>query len=135
MSNHVYPAAKDRFLRGQTNWLTDPVAAVLVNTQFYTYSDAHATLLDLTLAARVAVTTGTLTGRTVAGGVVDANDASFGSVTGNIASAIIVCTDTGTDASSYLICYLDSGTGLPVNPDGGIIDIQWSNGANKIFAI
>jgi hypothetical protein len=132
--DHLYPAAKEKFLGGQLNWLTDPVVAVLVGTQYYTYSDAHATLLDLPLTARIAVTTGTLTGRTATLGVADADDASFGSVIGNMGNAIILCTDTGTDATSALIAYLDTGGGVPVNPDGSVINIAWSNGANKIFA-
>jgi len=129
----LYPSGKERFLSGQLNWLTDPVVAVLVGTQYYTYSDAHATLLDLPLTARIAVT-GTLTGRTATLGVADADDASFGSVIGNMGNAIILCTDTGTDATSALIAYLDTGGGVPVNPDGSVISIAWSNGANKIFA-
>lgn len=134
MANHIYPAAKDRFLSGKLSWLTDPVVAVLVNTSYYVYSDAHATLLDLTVASRIAAT-GTLTGRTVLNGVVDADNVSFGSVTGNPAKAVVLTTDNGTDASSYLIAYLDSGTSFPINPDGGIIQLTWNNGASKIFAI
>lgn len=135
MANHVYPAAKQKFLSGQLDWLTDPVVAVLVGTQDYTYSDAHATLLDLPLAARIAAT-GTLTSRTAVNGVADADDATFGSVIGNAAQAVILATDTGVDNTSYLIAYLDSaGTTLPVNPDGSIITVFWSNGANRIFSL
>lgn len=133
--DHLYPSAKQAFLSGQLNWLTDPVVAVLVGTQYYSYSDAHATLLDLPLLARIAVTTGTLDNRTATLGVADADDASFGSVIGNMANAIILCTDTGTDGTSRLIAYLSSGSGVPVNPDGSVINVVWSNGASKIFAI
>lgn len=132
--DHLYPSAKEKFLSGQLNWLTDPVVAVLVGTQYYTYSDAHASLLDLPLAARIAVTTGTLENRTATLGVADADDASFGSVIGNMGNAIVICTDTGTEATSYLIAYMSTGTGVPINPDGGVINVTWSNGANRIFA-
>ena len=135
MANHLYSAAKEKFLSGQLNWLTDPIVAVLVGTEHYTYSDAHASLLDLPLPARIAAT-GTLTGRTASGGVADADDASFGSVYGNLAQALVLTTDTGTDATSYLIAYLDSaGATLPVNPDGSLIQVVWSNGASRIFAL
>lgn len=133
--DHLYPSAKQAFLSGQLNWLTDPIVAVLVGTQYYTYSDAHATLLDLPLQARIAVTTGTLANRTAALGVADADDASFGSVIGNMGNAIMLCTDTGSDSTSLLIAYLDAGAGVPVNPDGSIINVAWSNGDTKIFAL
>lgn len=122
-------------MSGQLSWLTDPVVAVLVGTQYYTYSDAHASLLDLPVTARIAAS-GTLTGRTAVLGVADADDTSFGSVTGNAAQAVVLTTDTGTEATSYLIAYLDSaGSTLPVNPDGSIISLAWSNGQNKIFSL
>ena len=118
--DRLYSAAKEKFLSGELNWLTDPVVAVLVGTQHYTYSDAHATLSDLPVIARIAVTTGTLTGRTATLGVADAEDTTFGTVLGNVANAVILCVDTGVEATSGLIAYLDSGVGLPVNPDGSI---------------
>ena len=132
--NAIYPNAKELFLTGQLDWLSDPIVAVLVSTQFYTYSPNHATLLDLPVTARVAAS-GTLTGMSVLGGVVDADDTTFGSVTGNVASAVILTRDRGTDASSNLICYLDSGTSFPVSPDGGVINLVWSNGSSRIFSI
>ena len=136
MANHIYPACKQRFLSGQLNWLTDPIVAVLVGTQHYTYSDAHASLLDLPVTARIAVTTGTMSGRTATNGVADADDATFGSVIGEVAQAVVLATDTGTDATSYLIAFIDSaGSTLPINPDGSIINVAWSNGANRIFAL
>lgn len=133
--DHLYPSAKEKFLSGALNWLTDPVVAVLVGTNHYAYSAAHASLLDLPLAARIAVTTGTLTNRTATLGVADADDASFGTVIGNTGNAIVLCTDTGSDATSYLIAYMDTGAGVPVNPDGSVINIVWSNGVSRIFAL
>lgn len=135
MANHIYPTAKQRFLSGQLNWLTDPISAVLVGTQYYTYSDAHATLLDLPVAARIAAS-GTLTNRTAVLGVADADDTSFGSVIGNPAQAVVLAMDTGVDATSYLVAYIDTaGSTLPVNPDGSVISLAWSNGAFKIFSL
>jgi hypothetical protein len=135
MANYLYPAAKQKFLSGELNWLTDPIVAVLVGTRAYTYSAAHVSMLDLPVEARIAAS-GTLTGRSATLGVVDADDASFGTVIGNPAQAVVLATDTGTDATSYLIAYLDqAGTTLPVNPDGSTITVRWSNGNSKIFCI
>ena len=115
--------------------MTDPVVAVLVGTQEYTYSAAHASMMDIPVTARIAAS-GTLTGRSATNGVADADDASFGTVIGNPAQAVVLAVDTGTDATSFLIAYLDqAGTTLPVNPDGSSISVTWSNGANRIFAL
>lgn len=133
--NRIYPRAKEAFMSGTLNWLTDPVVAVLVGTQYYTYSSAHATLLDLPVTARIAAS-GTLTNRTASLGVADADDVSFGTVIGSVAQAVVLTTDTGVDATSNLIAYLDqAGSTLPINPDGSEISISWSNGGYKIFSL
>lgn len=59
-------------------------------------------------------------------GVYDAADFSFGVVAaGPAAGALVWYVDTGVAATSNLICYVDSYTGLPVTPDGvGAITVQ-----------
>ena len=108
---------------------------MLVGTANYTYSPNHASLADIPALARIAVS-GTLTGRTVAANVFDADDVVFLSVSGNPANAAVLVKYTGVDVTSPLIAYLDqAASGLPVNPSGGNITIQWSSGSNKIFAL
>jgi hypothetical protein len=135
MADAIYPACKELMLTNQFDWLTDPIVAVLVGTSNYTYSQFHATLADVPPAARVAVS-GTLTGRTVSSGIVDANDTQFGSTIGNPVNAVILCSYTGSDLLSPLVAYLDqAASGLPLNPNGQPILITWSNGASKIFSL
>lgn len=78
---------------------------------------------------------GTLANRTADSGVADADNTTFLSVFGNAADAVILVKYTGTELQSPLVCYLDSGVNLPVNPDGSNITLNWSNGASKIFKI
>jgi hypothetical protein len=135
VSDAIYPAAKEKFLGGQLNWLTDPIQCVLVGTANYTFSAAHASMADVPVAARIA-TSGTLSGRTATLGVADASDISFGSTVGNIVNAVILYRNSGTDSSSPLIAYLDTAlSGLPLNPNGAPIAITWDNGASKIFVL
>lgn len=135
MSDAIYPAAKERFLSGTLNWLTDPVACVLVGTAGYTYSSAHATLADVPLAARIAIS-GTLANRTASMGVADASDVTFGTVFGSMVNAVVLCSNTGSDIHSPLIAYLDTAVaGLPLQPNGNPITITWDNGQSKIFAL
>ena len=60
---------------------------------------------------------------------------TFTDVTGASIEAIIIYSDTGTEATSPLIAYIDTATGLPITPNGGDIIVTWDNGANKIFKL
>ena len=77
----------------------------------------------------------TLTAKSTTGGAADAADVTFTSVSGPSIEAIIIYADTGTEASSPLIAYIDTATGLPITPNGGDIIVTWDNGANKIFKV
>ena len=75
-------------------------------------------------------------GKTVTDGVADGVDITFSSVAaGDAIQALVIFKDTGAEATSPLIAYIDTGTGLPVTPNGGDITIQWDGGANKIFKL
>ena len=135
MANALFDKARQRFLEGQFNWNTDTIKAVLVDTGTYSPNlSAHEFLSDVSTGARIAVS-GAFTGKTTAGGAADANDITFTSVTGASIEAIVLYKDTGTDATSPLIAYIDTATGLPITPNGGDIIVTWDNGANKIFRL
>ena len=135
MANALFDKARQRFLEGQFNWNTDTIKAVLVDTGTYTVNlSAHEFLSDIGTAARIA-TSGAFTGKATTGGAADANDVTFTSVTGASIEAIVLYKDTGTDATSPLIAFIDTATGLPITPNGGDIIVTWDNGANKIFKL
>lgn len=79
---------------------------------------------------------GAFVSKTVTAGVADAADLTFTAVTAGAAcQALVIFKDTGTDSTSKLIAYIDTGAGLPVTPNGGDITVSWDNGANKIYKI
>lgn len=135
MANALYDKARERFLTGQFNWGTDSIKAVLVDTGAYTVSlTSHEFLSDISSSARVS-SSGAFTGKTTTGGAADANDITFSSVSGPSIEAIVIYADTGTEATSPLIAFIDTATGLPITPNGGDIIVTWDNGANKIFKL
>jgi hypothetical protein len=135
MANALFDKARQRFLEGQFNWNTDTIKAVLVDTGTYTVNlTAHEFLADVGAGARIS-TSGSFTGKSTTGGAADANDVTFTSVTGASIEAIIIYKDTGVDATSPLIAFIDTATGLPITPNGGDIIVTWDNGANKIFKV
>ena len=121
MASVIYPKFREALWSGAYNLSSAVVGAVLIDTGTYTYSAAHDFYNDL--SGVVGTESGALASKTFTNGVFDAADYSFTAVTGVNAEAIVYFVDTGNPATDALICYVDSGTGLPVLPNGGDINI------------
>lgn len=135
MANALYYKARKAFADGDIDLLSDTIKCVLVDAADYTVDLAnHDFLDDVASGARVG-TPQTLSNKTTTNGIFDADDVTFTSVTGDQCEAILIYKDTGNEATSPLIAYIDSGNGLPVTPNGGNISISWDSGANKIFKL
>ena len=135
MANTLYDYCRQRFLEAQINWMTDTVKVILVSTSAYTPQTAvHQYLADIPVSSRIAGPI-TLTAKATTGGAADAADCTFTSVSGATINAIVIYKDTGTEATSPLIAYIDTATGLPITPNGGDIIVTWDNGVNKIFRV
>jgi len=133
--NLIYGLAKEQFLNGSLSWANDPIKVLLVGTLHYSPAmNADQFLSDIPVAARVA-TSGTLTGKTATLGVLDADNITVEAVPSNEVDALILYKHTGTEASSRLVAFIDSGVGLPVNAGGGNVAITWSNEATRIVTI
>lgn len=136
MANTLYDKARQRFLEAQIDWMNDTIKCMLVDTGAYTpNTSVHEYLSDIPTSARITPPV-TLTNKSTAGGAADAADCTFTSVssTENI-EAIVIFKDTGDEATSPLLAYIDTATGLPIQPNGGDIIVTWDNGANKIFKV
>ena len=83
----LYPKAKEAFLSGGIDLITDVIAAVLVDTGTYSYADMHQYRNQLSGAVGTAQA---LTSKTVTGGVFDAADVTFPEVSGNSVEAIVL---------------------------------------------
>lgn len=135
MANAVYPKYKEALLSGASDisLTTGNVRVILVDADDYTYSTAHDFLDDIPAAARVA-TSGNMTGKTVTNGTFDADDVTLTGVTGDQSEALVFYIHTGTESTSRLVAYIDTGwTGLPVTPGGGDIILQFA--ASGIFSL
>ena len=67
-----------------------------------------------------------------ADGVFDGNDVVFPTLSGVQVGALIVFRDTGTPATSPLILWIDTMSGLPFTPNGTDVNVTWDNGSDKI---
>ena len=84
-------------------------------------------------------TSPTMTGKTNVGGVLDAADVTFASVTGDPSEALVIVRAAAADADAdladtaqRLVMFIDNATGLPVTPGGSNITVAWDNGGNRI---
>ena len=141
MANALFASFKQQLglaAIGALNAAGTVIKATLVDTGAYTFNAAHTVIGDIPTGARIA--TGTLANKTWTGAVFDADDLTYtavpaGTGTGTAAEALVLWVDTGTPATSFLIAYFDTVTGLPVTPNGGNIQIVWDSGSNKIFKL
>lgn len=126
-------------LSGATFQLTDPVTgANVAGSGAYTSGGravplgAHQFFSDL---SGVVGTPTAVTGLSVtsAGSVTTFTNSgcTFASVTGNTVGAVVLYKDTGTAATSPLLVFDDTGTGIPVTPNGG--NIVYTPNASGVF--
>lgn len=132
MANSLYTPFKKLLLDGDIDLPTDDLKFVLVDTADYTVNAAHDYLDDIAAGGRVA-TSANVSGKTTTSGVFDCDNPSFSAVTGHQSEAIVLYKDTGDAATSPLIAYIDTATGLPVTPNGG--DITVSIHASGLFTV
>lgn len=135
MSNAIYPAYKQAVLTGAANvqLTSGTIRVTLVDAADYTYNAAHDFIDDVPVGARVA--TAALANPTVSAlGTFDADDVTFANATGDPSEALVIWKDTGNEATSRLVAYLDTGIlGLPVTPNGANMPITWD--AAGIFTL
>lgn len=137
MANALYVAFRNGVLGSHATRVdldADTIKAALIDHSTDTpnvttddfYNDISAGLVGALSSALTTKTIGT-----VAAGVFDADNVTFTAVSGNSVESVNLLKDTGTSSTSDLIAYFDTGTGLPVTPNGGDITVTWN--ASGIF--
>jgi hypothetical protein len=135
LANSLYDKGRQKFLEGGIAWLTDTIKAVLVDAADYTVNLAtHEFLSDIPSGARVA-TSNALASKTSTAGVAGSGTITFPTATGDISEAIVFYKDTGSAATSPLIAYIDTATGLPIAPNGNDITVTPDPGTVKLFRL
>lgn len=135
MANALYDLGRQAFLDGDLDWSANNIKVILVDTSGYTVNLATDQFLSIIAGAAIIATSANLSGKTSTAGVADANDVTFNSVSGASVEALVIYQDSGSAATSRLIAYIDTATGLPVTPNGGNITVTWDSGANRIFKL
>lgn len=136
MSNALYGKGRQAFLDGDIDWSADTIKAILIDTASYTVNiNTDEFLSDIPGGAIIGAAQ-TLGSKTSTLGVADAADISFTSLSSApTIEALVIYKDTGSGATSRLIAYIDTATGLPVAAGATQVDVAWDSGANKIFKL
>lgn len=142
MANALFGPGREGFLAGEIDWDTAVIKVALVRG--YTFSAAHKFVSDITTASGVLhVTSSALASKTVTDGVADAADVTYTAVTADAGNHSILIFQSsavtgGADVAATaqrVIAWIDTGTNLPIVPNGGDVTIAWDSGANKIFKL
>jgi hypothetical protein len=135
MASSLYDWGRQKFLEGSLSWSSNDIRAVLVKNDYTVDIAAHQNLSDIPSGSRIA-TSSALSSKTTTAGVADAADVTLSSVpAGSTCNAVVLYYNSGSAATSTLIAYIDTATGLPVTPNGSDVVIQWDNGGNKVFRL
>lgn len=134
MANALYNKGKEKILSGLIDFLSDTIKVALIKNDY-----AQNLAFDefyTTIAASVLGTPQTLASKTVTNGVFDAADVTFAAVPlGSTTEGVVIYKDTGDNATSPLLAYIDTITGFPLITTGGDVIVQWDNGSFKIFSL
>lgn len=141
MANAAFSTFYDGIMTGAIDLDTANIKVSLVRG--YTFTATHTFVSDVIGAGgTLNGTSAALTSVTVSGGVFNAANTTL-TATANAtnhallvyqASAVTGGADVATSAQR-LICYLDTGTGLPIQPGSGTVNVNWDTGTNKIAKI
>lgn len=139
MSGYFTPGIEG-YLKGEIDFDTAVFKASFVRG--YTFSAAHKFVSDVTGAGGTINGTSAALTVTVTGGTVDASDTTVTTVASAVDHGILVyqasAVGGGADVAASaqrVVVYLDTGTGLPIQPGSGATPITWDNGTNKIFKV
>lgn len=142
MANALFPLGREGFLAGEVDFDTAVIKVALVRG--YTFDTADKFVSDVTTGGgTLHATSAALASKTVTSGTADAADITFTAVTADAASHSLLVFQSsavggGADVAATaqrVIAWLDTGTNLPVTPNGGDITVAWDAGSNKIFTL
>ena len=134
MANAMYDHGRENFCLGEIDWVDGDNRIMFIDEADDVPDIANDEDLDDRVGAAIVGTSGNMAGETCDDGVCDCNDITVATVAGDEFESIDVYEETGVAGTSWLICNIDTATGLPCTPNGGDITVAWDDGANKVFS-
>lgn len=134
MANALYDKYREAALSALLNG--EDVIVLLVAGASYTRNLTTHDFMDDIPGGAIIATSDPLTGMTFTAGVLDADDVLLPSVpAGQQGDMLVLVIDTGTPSTSRVVANYDTGTNMPITPNGGDINIAWSSTTSKMFKL
>lgn len=113
MSSQCYPSIREKFLRGQFDWLAGTLRCLLLSDG-YNPNFANEFLSDIAESSRIAISQ-ELTGRTATDGYAMSDPIFFPLLVDNrLAAKAVIFRDTGVESTSSLVFFMDAPELIPV---------------------
>lgn len=133
MANTLFTPAREGLLAAEIDWDTAVIKVAVVRG--YTPVATHKFVSDVTTAGGVLhATSSALTSKTVTGAAAKAANITYTALASNAAAhGLLVFQSSavggGADVAATLqrlVCWIDTGTNLPITPNGGDVTITWN---------
>ena len=111
--------------------LTDDIRIALV-TAGYTRNLATDQFVSDVGGGNIVARSTALQTKSFTGGVFNAANITIVGVSGSVVTQAVIYKYNASDSLARLIMSIDTGTGLPLTPNGGDVPVTWSAGATKI---
>lgn len=123
MANRRYDRCGKLAATAGINWVAGDMKVALLIAAYSFDATAHQFVTDL--GANIVARSLNLTGKTDVAGILKSDAASFPALTGARCLYAVVFVDTGSDATSSLLYYIDTATNLPGTPIGIDVTCQF----------
>jgi len=136
VANFIYGKAKQSLLNGEFNISSDSLKVLLVTESYVPNQNIDQFVSNIS-GSYIKQRTSSLTNVTNTLGVIDADNVLVSNYDGSAFKALVIYKDSGTDATSRLLAYIDTATGIPFLGINATTDItiSWSSGSNKIISL
>lgn len=136
MSNSWYPVGLEHFAKGDINFLTANIKALLVTSAYTPAATDEFVSTIAAISGAIVSRSGNVSGKTVTGGVLNCSNFTVPLVpTGHVIKYVVFYKDTGADGTSLLFIVDDTGNNLPTTTDGADLEYQVSTAPNKLGAL
>lgn len=128
MADEIYELFSQAMLAGTYDLASATVKLALVRTGAGHYVPNFTTdqFLNVIAGGDLIATSAALSSKTLTDGVFNAANTLFTAVSGAQAGALVLYIDTGSSATSPLIAYLDTYSGLPYTPTGADVNVAFT---------
>lgn len=139
MASQMFSKAREGFAIGEVDWDTAVIKAALVRG--YTFDDTDKFVSDVIGGGgTIHGTPVALASKTATNGILDADDVTFTTPAANANDHYILLYQSsavggGADVaagSQRVVAWIDTATGLPIQPNGSNVTLAWDSGTNKI---